>query len=307
MESAGLGGAWPRRRRPHVAGGPRSKVGALVLLAGVGVLAGCGGSGPTPEIIYTTLPATPSPATATPATATPVASASAAASVTPVAPTASAPSSDLAPTVGSTTITSSAADGSWTVSFREPVVSGVSDAAVTAMNNSITTRVNSFISAFNGSELPAVAAGDGPSTLTGDFTVALVSPSLLSLRFTIDTYVTGAAHPSREVGSLNFSVGTGTVIQLADTFTSPAAALPVLQTQAHTRLTTLLGADLQWPASVTMADFGKAWVFTTAGLELAWSQGDIAATAAGTPTISIPWSTLAGVIANPGPAAAFIS
>jgi hypothetical protein len=96
------------------------------------------------------------------------------------------------------------------------------------------------------------------------------------------------------------------VIQFPDLFTSPAAALPVLQTQAHTKLTALLGADLAWPASVTMADFGGAWAFTPAGLELTWSQGDIASMASGTPTISIAWSALKTVIAKPGPAAGFV-
>jgi hypothetical protein len=173
------------------------------------------------------------------------------------------------------------------------------------MNNSITTRVNTYISSFNGTELPVVASGDGPSTLTGDFSVAFASPSLLSLRFSVETYITGAAHPAAEAGSLNFDVASGAVIQFTDLFASPAAALPVLRTQAHTKLTALLGSDLAWPASVTMADFGKAWVFTPAGLELAWSQGVIASMASGVPTISIAWSALSSVIAKPGPAAGF--
>jgi Protein of unknown function (DUF3298). len=174
------------------------------------------------------------------------------------------------------------------------------------MNSSITKKVNAYISSFTGTELPVVAAGDGPSTLEGDFSVAFASPSLLSLRFTISTNITGDAHPTTEAGSVNFNVGTGTVIQLPDIFTSPAAALPVLQTQAHTALTALLGSDLFWPASVTMADLGKAWVFTPTGLELTWSQGEVAPMSAGTVTINIPWSALSGVIANPGPAAGFV-
>ncbi|MGD0019359.1 MAG: RsiV family protein [Candidatus Limnocylindrales bacterium] len=166
--------------------------------------------------------------------------------------------------------------------------------------------MNSFISSFNGTELPVVASGDAPSKLTGDFSVAFLSPSLLSLRFTVETSITGAAHPSTQAGSINFNVASGAVIQFPDLFTSPAAALPVLQTQAHTKLTALLGADLAWPASVTMADFGGAWAFTPAGLELTWSQGDIASMASGTPTISIAWSALKTVIAKPGPAAGFV-
>jgi hypothetical protein len=174
------------------------------------------------------------------------------------------------------------------------------------MNKSITTKVNAYVSSFSGSDLPVVAAGAGPSTLAGDFSVAFASPSLLSLRFMSTTYVTGDAHPTTEAGSINFNVATGAVIKLPDIFTSPAAALPVLQTQAHAALTALLGSDLFWPASVTMADLGKAWAFTATGLELTWSQGEVGPMSAGTVTIGLPWSALSGVIANPGPAAGFV-
>jgi hypothetical protein len=174
------------------------------------------------------------------------------------------------------------------------------------MNKSITTKVNAYVSSFSGSDLPVVAAGAGPSTFAGDFSVAFASPSLLSLRFMSTTYVTGDAHPTTEAGSINFNVATGAVIKLPDIFTSPAAALPVLQTQAHTALTALLGSDLFWPASVTIADLGKAWAFTATGLQLTWSQGEVGPMSAGTVTIGLPWSALSGIIANPGPAAGFV-
>lgn len=274
------------------AGGRRSarwsaRRGGLAYLAMCASLAvaACTGSLATPQTIYITLPPSSPVATGTPGQATPVA---------------------VTPTVSSVTLTSSAPDGRWTVNFKKPVVSGVTPAAVTAMNDSLTTKVNAYISSFNGTEPPVVASGDGPSTLTGDFTVAFASPMLLSLRFTILTYITGAAHPVADAGSINFNVATGTVIQLPEIFSSPAVALPVLQTQAYKKLTSLLGSDLSWPASVTMSDFGQAWVFTPTGLELTWSQGVIASTAAGTPKISIPWSALKTVIAKPGPAAGFV-
>ena len=293
-----------------------ARLGGLAFLAVSASLAvaACNGSSATPQTIYTTLPTSSPRATGTPAAATPSATStssptSASESATPTAEATAEATATPVPvtaTVSSTTITSHAPEYSWTVTFRKPVISGVTPAAVTAMNNSITTKVNTYISSFTGSDLPVVAAGDGPSTFQGDFSVAFASPSLVSLRFTISTNITGAAHPTTEAGSINFDVATGAVIKLPDIFTSPAAALPVLQTKAHTALTALLGSDLSWPASVTMADLGKAWAFTPTGLELTWSQGDVAPMYVGTVTINIPWSALSGVIANPGPAAGFV-
>jgi hypothetical protein len=273
--------------------------GGLTLLAACAalVIAGCQGASPTPQTIIITLPpSTPGP-TATPSAVAPTGTPAPTASATPVATT---------PTVSSTTVTQSAPDNRWTASFHMPVISGVAPAVVTAMNDSISTRVNAYIVSFNGGGLPVVASGDAPSALAGDFSVAFDSPSLLSLRFTVETDNTGAAHPSTEAGSLNFAVASGAVIQFPDLFASPAVALPVIRAQAHALLTAKLGAGLSWPASSTMADFGGAWAFTAAGLELTWSQGAIVSEAAGPVTISIAWSALSSVIVTPGPADAFV-
>ncbi len=280
-----------------------ARLGGLTLLAACAALAvtGCITNYATPRTIIITLPPSSSAPTVAPSADAPTGTPGGSS-----APSATATIVGATPTVSGTTQVTSAPDGRWKATFRTPVVSGGTPAALTAMNAAITTRVSAYISSFNGTELPVVASGDGPSTLKGDFSVAFASPSLLSLRFTVETYVTGAAHPATEAGSINMNVGSGAVIQFPDLFTSPAAALPVLQAQAHAKLAALLGADLVWPASVTMADFGTAWVFTKVGLELTWSQGAIASMAAGTVTISIGWSALSSVIAKPGPAAGFV-
>jgi hypothetical protein len=277
----------------------KARLGRLTGLAAIVALVAvaCGSSHVTPRTIYITLP----PSSPTP-TASVVTSPGPGGSATP---TPAATPGAVAPTVSSTTVTSTAPDGRWTVAFEKPVVGGVATAA--AMNTSITTKVNAYISSFTGSGLPAVSPPDGKSTLEGSFTVAYVSPSLLSLRFSVSTYVSGAAHPVTEIGSINFNVLAGTVIQLPDLFTSTAAALPVMTARAHALLVTELGSDLTWPASVTMAEFGKAWVFTSGGLEVGWSQGELASMAAGPVSVVVPWAQLAAVIVNPGPAAGFLA
>jgi hypothetical protein len=274
-----------------------ARLGGVVALAAalVVVAAACTGGHATPETIYITLPPS-SPSASTTAEATAEGSGTAEATATPAT---------LAPTVSSTTISQTAPDSRWTVTFEKPVVGGVATAG--AMSTAITTKVNAYISTFTGSGLPAVTPPDGPSTLEGSYSVAYVSPTLLSLRFSVTTFVTGGAHPVTEIGSINFNVLTGAVIQLPDLFVSNAAALPVLTTRAHAVLTAAIGADLFWPASITMDQFGHAWVFTSSGLEVGWDQGTMAPMAAGPVSVVIPWPQLATVIANPGPAAGFIA
>lgn len=280
---------------------PSARHGSLTLVAICAALAvaACGGSGATPSASGATPTDTSTSSAAATATATPTA--------TPTAsPTPSPTAVPVAPIVTSVTISSSASDSRWTVSFKKPVVSGIPAAVATAMNNAIATKVNGFITDFTGSGLPPVASGDVPSTFEGNFTVALASPSLLSLRFTVVEYVTGAAHPFELVSSLNFRVPTGAAIHLADLFTGSAAALPVLRTQAHNLLLADLGVDLTWPPTPPMSFFETCWVFTTAGLEFTWNQGDVGPMAAGAPLVAIPWASLHAVIKASGPAGEFL-
>ncbi len=268
--------------------GRSARLGALgVIAACVSLLvAACGSSGGAPTA-SSAATLTPAPATATPVPATP----------TPA---------PVTPTISPVTYSSAAPDGSWTITFVKPQVSGVPSAA--AMNTAIDARVNGLINAFVGPGLPPVSPGDGPSTLDGKYTVAYLSPSIVSLRFEVDTYFTGAAGVDRKLGSINFTVSTGVAIGLPDLFTTPTAAVLVLSTQCQTRLAADLGADLFWPASPTMATFQTAWVFTAPGLEFGWNKYDVAPGALGTPHCTIPWTepTLTAVISPTGPAAKFL-
>ena len=268
----------------------RARSGVLACVAVLAALAaaGCVGSGATPQVIYLTPP--PGPATPLPSGFTP-------------APTVGLPT----PVIDSVVVSSNAPDNRWTVIFKKPVVSGISGASATAMNNAITSAVDGFIGAFTGSGLPAVASGDGPSTFEGDFSIALDSPTLVSLRFTIITFVTGAAHPVETPGSLNFVVSSGAKINLTDLFTSPVAALSTLSSQAHAALSTSLGSDLTWAGSASsMTFFEKGWAITPAGLEFTWAQGDIASEAAGMPSVTLAWSGIKSIILPSSPAGEFV-
>jgi hypothetical protein len=268
----------------------------LVCVAAVAALAagGCAGSSATPQTIFVT--PTPGPATPLSSGGTP-------------GPTAGTPAPTAGPTtpvIDSVVIDSTAPDSRWKVTFKKPVVSGIPEAAATKINDAITVEVNGFITAFTRGGLPAVASGVGPSTLEGDYTIALDSPTLLSLRFTLLTYVTGSAHPVGAPGSINFVVSSGATINLADIFTDPTAALTTLSTKVHAALATSLGSDLTWAGPATsMSFFEKAWAMTPAGLEFAWPQGDLASMAAGMPSATLAWSAIKTIIKPTSPAGEF--
>ena len=191
-----------RRHRVALAG---------VVLAAL-VSAACGSSNRTPRIVYITLP---------PSSPTPTAAGSLPPGVTPGPPAATAAS----PTITSDTITSAAPDGKWKVTFKKPVIGGIADSVSGSMNDAITQKVNAYISAFTGQDLPAVAAGTGPSTLEGDYAIAYNSPSVVSLRFSVLTNVSGGAHAVGVPGSIDLVVATGKTVALGDLFSDSAKAV----------------------------------------------------------------------------------
>ncbi len=267
-------------------GSRRTRWGALSGIAMVVALAvaGCASNSATPAKVYIT----PAPGTA--GTAGP-------GGLDTGGPT---------PTVDSIVVSSSAPDNSWSFTFKKPLVSGVSDALSTTINDAVSSKVNGFIQNFTGGKLPAVTSGSPPSTLEGDFTIALTSPSIVSFRFTFLTHLSGSAQLAFDCGSLSIWVYTGATISLADIFTDQNAALPTLSSQAHAALAASLGKSLTWSGSATSISFFDNWAITKAGLEFTWAQGKIAGSEAGSPSVTLPWSSIKSLIKTSGPAGQFV-
>jgi len=258
-------------------GGRQARWGAVACAALLTALvsAGCAGPAETPSVIFVTLPPTPAPAGPT-------------------------------PTIGGVVISTSAPDDRWTVTFKKPVVSGISATVAGKMNDAITSAVNGYIDAFTGSSLPAVALNGTRSTLQGDFSIAIDSPTIVSLRFTVFTNVAGAGLAGKP-GSINLASSTGAKINLTDVLSDPTAALPTLSSQAHSALAKSLGRQLTWSGSATaISFFDKAWAMTTSGLEFTWAQGVVAGSAAGMPSANLAWSGIKSFIKASGPAEEFV-
>jgi hypothetical protein len=210
------------------------------------------------------------------------------------------------PVVDGIVVTSSAPDNSWTFTFKKPLVSGISDAVAATINDAIAAKVSAYIQDFTGGSLPAVASGAAPNTLEGDFSLALVSPSIISVRFSLLTSLSGAAHLVAGTGSINLWVYTGATISLSDIFTDQNAALPSISSKAHAALAASLGTSLTWSGPATSMSFFDSWVITKAGLEFTWAQGKIASGSAGSPSVTLAWSSIKSLIKGSGPAGQFI-
>jgi hypothetical protein len=198
-------------------------------------------------------------------------------------------------------VTSADRDGRWTVSFKKPVISGV--ATADEMNDRIDHLVDGYINEFRANDFPPPDPVYGPATLEGDYTLGVVSPTIVSVRLNVFTNLTDYA--DQRVSGLNMRVADGSLIRLAELFSDPTAAVPVLSEQCQTRLAgSSFAEDLIWPDSVNLGDFEKGWIMTDTGLGFAFGKGEVATQAAGVVDVTIPWTepALIGILKPTGPA-----
>jgi hypothetical protein len=301
-------------------------LGAVVFMAIATVVtaAGCGPSLATPPTIYVTdspgpgaTPADTSPADTSPAetslatqgpTPTDAPTATYLPTATPSGPTASPTALPHAATITSTTVSQSGSSpqcGVWRVTFKQPVVADVPKAQ--AINVAIGSKIAGYISDFK-AQL-SEGGGAGSCFLTGDFSVGLNSTTLLSFGITMDEYLGGASNEAL-AGSLDFGAADGAVIALTDLFTSESGGAAALSTASRTGLEALLGssADVGWIETGTtaaMSNFAAAWVLTAGGLRITFPALQVSSAADGTPTITVPWASIKGVIKAGGPAGQF--
>jgi hypothetical protein len=227
-------------------------------------------------------------------------------------PTPSLTPAPRTPIVATEKVTDSchSASCNWTIDIDRPVVSRPETSAL--MNGQIDVAVNAWIAEFKAALGEDV---ENERSLTATYTVALASPSLLSLRFALDEDTGGVFTVPH---GLNFRVADGKLIALPDLFADQAGALALLSSESRRLLPDVLSgragaplssADMSWIQSGTepvMNNFGRAWVFTPEGLEITFETAQVAGKWAGTPTIAIPWADLAGVIDPRGPAGEFV-
>ncbi|MBU1038750.1 RsiV family protein [Patescibacteria group bacterium] len=144
------------------------------------------------------------------------------------------------------------------------------------------------------------------SSLNVDYDLKQATTILVSWRFNISNYLTGAAHPNSFSETVNYSVKDKKIIELADLFKSQTNYLEILSSLAILNLASqpdLKDDDglsltlIKQGAAPTLANFSK-FTIQPVGLELYFDPYQVAAYAAGLRTVIIPWIELEGVLSN---------
>ena len=145
------------------------------------------------------------------------------------------------------------------------------------------------------------------SSLHLTFHVTRLDAKVLSVRFEVEAYVRGAASPSQVPAGLTFSLATGSTYTLASLFRPGATYLPTLARLALGGLKGFRPAGAACyvgpPGPPAKASAFTVWWLTGSALVLSYPAGQYTAAYCGPPTVSIPGTALAALLAPGGPLA----
>jgi hypothetical protein len=149
---------------------------------------------------------------------------------------------------------------------------------------------------------------DLTSDLSGGYTVALATDSLVSIAYDLGGYTAGAAHGSSSSFVLNYDVKAGKVLKLADIF-NPGAKYPQaisaycindLRKQSKKNGDSLAEDMIKTGAAPDARNF-QSWCITKKGLQFNFDEYLVGPYAAGPQTVLVPYSALKDLIKSDGP------
>lgn len=164
--------------------------------------------------------------------------------------------------------------------------------------------VKGFLSDIGGIEVVEPA---GPSELTATYSIALLTPELVSVRLLVSQYVSGAAHPLDGVVTLSYELSSGRELRLGDGFASTQRLLAILSSTARRDLKASLGGDylpdVAGPGTRPAVENFASWALTGEGIEITFGEYQVGPYALGMPVVNVPWASLRSLVDPAGPLA----
>jgi hypothetical protein len=206
------------------------------------------------------------------------------------------------------TISETGASPIYTLKALVPFLAGSEDPRVLTFNEEIASlvqlEIDDFKQSITNASNPPVANGS-----SFDLQYSLSSPwgDILSIKFVIDIYFDGAAHPGQTSKTFNYDLEIGQQINLDQLFLPGTDYLQVLANYCRADLG---GRNIGFDASQTGADpvpdNYRNWNISSDGLVITFDTYQVAAGAAGPQIVTIPYTDLQAIIDPNGPLTNFI-
>ncbi len=238
-------------------------------------------------------------------TATPPQTASA---TQPPPPTSTPPPLYLSVVIGSNTVSDSNPDPLYTVEAQLPVLQGSDDPRVTQFNNEMTQLSQEEIAGFKDITRNAFPTpGSNGSSFTQTYEILSSTPgNIISVKFTVDIYLEGAAHPGKHTRVLTYDLEAGSDVLMDQLFLRGSDYLKSISAYC---INELKGRDIGFQdfsigAEPSPENYAN-WNITPDGLLITFDEYQVAAYAAGAQTVMVPYAELQAVIDPNGPLGEF--
>ncbi len=196
------------------------------------------------------------------------------------------------------------------ITLQTPTLAGAADPRVDAFNTQVATIITSYEDDFKNNQLPQALTNTTIATSSLDVQYQLLSPpgNILSIKFAIEGYVNGYAHPYHFNPTLNFDLEKGKTLTLANLFLPNSDYLtPISNYCANQLKQSNVGftSDFQSGADPKPENY-QNWNITSDGLAITFNEYQVAPYASGPQTVTIPYSELKNLIDPNGPLATFV-
>jgi len=191
----------------------------------------------------------------------------------------------------------------FTLSSQTPQLAGSADPRVMAFNQRLTALVSKEVDTFRQNFLQNTAPTvNNGSSLDVTYKLVWQSGDLWSIKFDFSFYSDGAAHPGLYSITLNYDLGQGKELALADLFLPNSSFLEVISTYCIAELSKqpFFDGPFSEGAQPTPENYHN-WNMTPDGLLITFDEYQVAPYAAGPQTVTVPYNTLKSILNPHGP------
>lgn len=193
----------------------------------------------------------------------------------------------------------------YSITVNYPQITGKDlGASEKQFNNIIKERMNKSIENFkqtvNENEkypVPSEIKAHG-STLSSDYQIAMINKSFISLRYGMDIYFAGAAHPTHTYQSLNFDLSQNKELTLSNLFQAKTNYLQKIADYATKQLKTKLKNDAFQEGFNPIVKNYQVWNTLPKGLRITFNEYQVAPYVYGPQQVIIPYSYLKNILSE---------
>jgi len=195
------------------------------------------------------------------------------------------------------------------ITTQTPSLTGSDDPRLKTFNDEMAAIVKSAVDDYR-DKMKSFGPAPIQAQSTFDLKYEQTAPAgnIFSIKFTMEGYVAGMAHPYHVIRSANFDLEKGKDIALSDLFTANSDYLKTIANYCSDELSKRdIGfTDMFKQGADPTPDNYQEWNIASDGLVITFNEYQVAPYVSGPQTVTVPYSELKSLVDPKGPLAGFI-